>query len=234
MSDRILVCDPDPQAQRAVRVTLRDAGYKVLTARSGQAALERVAPMRPRAVILELRLPDIGGVEVCRRLREQGDIPIIVLSAIDDDQAKIDALESGADDYITKPFSPGELAARLAARLRSAPSGLRFEADGLVIDLTARRATLRGQDVHLTATEFALLRVLVTSRGAVTYRTLASKVWGPLRTDAAPRIRTHVASIRAKLDPGRHGNLIVTQVGVGYRFAARGPGRSRARGVSGG
>jgi two-component system, OmpR family, KDP operon response regulator KdpE len=161
-------------------------------------------------------------------------MPIIVLSALDEEQAKIDALGSGADDYITKPFSPGELVARLAARLREAPSGLRFEADGLVIDLTARRATIGDEDIHLTATEFALLRVLATSRGAVTYRTLARKVWGPLRSDAAPRIRTHIANLRAKLDPGQHRNLIVTQVGVGYRFAARARrgGLSRPRAAS--
>ncbi len=234
MSDRILVCDPNPQVQRALQVILRDAGYRVVSTETGRAALDRMARTRPRAVILELLLPDVDGVELCSRMRETGDMPILVLSTLDDEQAKIDALESGADDYITKPFSPGELVARLAARLRAAPSGLRFESDGLVIDLTARRATIGDDDVHLTATEFALLGVLATSRGAVTYRTLAKKVWGPLRTDAAPRIRTHVANLRAKLDPGQHRNLIVTQVGVGYRFAARARrvGLSRSRAAS--
>jgi len=234
MGGQVLVCDANSQVQRALQVILRDAGYKVTCTATGQAALDRVARRRPDAVILELLLPDIGGIELCCRLRERDDMPIIVLSSVDDQQAKIDAFESGADDYVTKPFSPGELVARLAARLREAPSGLRFEADGLVIDLTARRATIGDEDIHLTATEFALLRVLATSRGAVTYRTLAKKVWGPVPSDAAPRIRTHIANLRAKLDPDQHRNVIVTQVGVGYRFAARAHrgGLSRARAAS--
>ena len=142
-------------------------------------------------------------------------------STLDEEQAKIDALGSGADDYMTKPFSPGELVARLAARLRAAPTGLIFESDGLVIDLASHRATLGERDVHLTATEFALLRVLATSRGTVSYRTLAKRVWGSQRSDAAPRIRTHIANLRAKLDPGQHRELIETEVGIGYRFTGR-------------
>jgi two-component system, OmpR family, KDP operon response regulator KdpE len=172
-------------------------------------------------VILELVLPDISGVELCRVLRERSELPIIVLSTVDDAEAKIEALQSGADDYLTKPFVPGELVARLAARMRAAPSGLKVERDGLLIDLTAHRAAIGGQDIHLTATEFAVLRVLVTSRGTVPYRTLAKTVWGPLRNDAAPRIRTHVANLRAKLDPGQVRSLIETEIGVGYRFARR-------------
>ena len=207
--------------QRALRVILRDAGYDVSRAATGEEALERVAQMRPRALIVELRLPDTDGVELCKALRDRGDMPIIILSTVDDTQAKIDALEGGADDYLTKPFVPGELVARLAARMRAAPSGLKFERDGLLIDLIAHRAAIGGDEIHLTATEFALLRVLATSRGTVSYRTLAKKVWGPLRNDAAPRIRTHVANLRAKLDPGQVRNLIVTEIGVGYRFARR-------------
>ncbi len=221
MSDRILVCDPNPQMQRALRVILRDAGYKALIVATGQELLERVAEIRPAAVILELVLPAMSGIDLCRALRERSDTPIVVVSTVDDAQAKIGALESGADDYLTKPFVPGELVARLAARMRSAPSGLKFERDGLLIDFTAHRAAVGGQEIHLTATEFALLRVLATSRGTVPYRTLAKRVWGPLRNDAAPRIRTHVANLRAKLDPGQVRSLIETEIGVGYRFARR-------------
>ena len=221
MGGQILVCDPNSQVQRALQVILRDAGYKVRSTATGQAALDRVERRRPDAIILELLLPDIDGVELCRRLRELDDVPILVLSSVDDQQAKIDAFESGADDYVTKPFGPGELVARLAARLRAAPSGLRFEADGLMIDITAQRAMIGDEDVHLTATEFALLRVLATSRGTVSYRTLASKVWGPRRADPLPRIRTHIANLRTKLDPDQRRNLIVTEVGVGYRFTGR-------------
>lgn len=221
MSDKVLVCDPNPQVQRALQVILRDVGYRVISIASGVAALERASRNRPCAIILELLLPDIDGVELVRRLRERGDMPILVLSTVDEEQAKIDALGSGADDYITKPFSPGELVARLAARLRAAPSGLRFESDGLVIDLASHRATIGGRDVHLTATEFALLRVLATSRGTVSYRTLAKRVWGSQGSNTAPRIRTHVASLRAKLDPEKGRKLIETEVGIGYRFTGR-------------
>jgi len=213
----ILVCDPDPGMQRALKVILRDAGYQVLTTGTGTEALDRAEVERPQAVILELALPDVGGVELCRHLRRHGEMAIIVLSAIDDEQVKIEALQSGADDYVTKPFSRGELVARVAARLRAAPSELRFEVDGLMVDLVARRVTVDGNEVHLTPTEFALLRVLATSRGPVTHRALASKVWGPPYGDAA-RVRTHIANVRTKLDPDRHRNLIRTETGVGYRF----------------
>ena len=221
MSDKVLVCDPNPQVQRALQVILRDVGYRVLSTVSGAAALERAAQDRPCAVILELLLPDIDGVELRRRLRERGDMPILVLSTLDEEQAKIDALQSGADDYITKPFSPGELVARLAARLRAAPTGLMFESDGLVIDLGSHRAMIGDQDVHLTATEFAVLRVLATSRGTVSYRTLAKRVWGSQRASTAPRIRTHIANLRGKLDPEQRRGLIETEVGIGYRFTGR-------------
>jgi two-component system KDP operon response regulator KdpE len=123
---RILVCDPDPQMQRALRVILGGVGHKVLSAETGKEALESAAREQPLAVILELALPDLDGIELCQRLRERGQMPILVLSAIDNEAAKIEALESGADDYMTKPFSRGELVARLAARLRAAPSELRF------------------------------------------------------------------------------------------------------------
>lgn len=146
-------------------------------------------------------------------------MPILVLTTVDEESAMIRALESGADDYITKPFSPGELLARLTARLRSAPTELRFEVDGVVIDLSAHLVTIDGEAVHLTATEFALLRVLTTSSGTVTHRTLATMVWGAPRRDLVPRVRTHIANLRAKLDRGRRRNVIRTEIGIGYRFA---------------
>ncbi len=229
MGAQILVCDANSQVQRALQVILRDAGYKVRCTATGQAALDRVVRRRPDAVILELLLPDIDGIELCCRLRERDDMPILVLSSVDDQQAKIDAFESGADDYVTKPFGPGELVARLAARLRAAPSSLKFEADGLFIDITGQHVVIGDEDVHLTATEFALLRVLATSRGTVSYRTLASKVWGPRRAAPVPRIRTHIANLRCKLDPGQRRNLIVTEVGVGYRFTGRSHRAPRTR-----
>jgi two-component system KDP operon response regulator KdpE len=223
-ADLILVCDPNPEVQRALRMILRRLGYSILITGTGKEALECNARYRPSAVIVELALPDVDGIELCRRLRERGQMPILVLSAIDEEDAKVTAFESGVDDYMTKPFSPGELTARLAARLRTAPAGLRFEADGLEIDLAARRVTIDGQEIHLTKTEFALLRVLATSRGTVTYRTLASKLWGR-RSNVAPTIRSHIANLRAKLDAGRSPSLILTEIGIGYRFTGTPYGR---------
>ena len=220
MTDRILVCDPSPQVQRALKVILRRAGYKVLSASTGNDAIDYAATDHPRAVILEVSLPDLSGIELCRRLRRRGQMPILVLSDIDDERTKIEALESGADDYVTKPFSPGELLARLAARLRTAPSALRVECDGLVIDLSDHVVTRDDVPVHLTATEFALLRVLVTSPGTVSYRALTRKVWGRSRGIDRQRLRAHVANLRGKLGNERGVSVIQTATGIGYRFAA--------------
>ncbi len=216
--DRVLVCDPSRQAQRALQVILREAGYEVVTTATGQGALDAASRQRPHAVILELALPDLDGIEVCRGLRRKLDAPILVVSELDDDEKKISALTCGADDYVTKPFNPGELLARLAARLRAAPSVLRIENDGLVIDLAAHLVTLDGREVQLTATEFALLRVLATTRGTVSYRTLARKVWGMRRGEIGSRVRAHIANLRGKLDRGNGSSVIRTDIGLGYRF----------------
>ena len=219
MTDRILVCDPSPQVQRALKVILRRAGYIVLSASTGKDAVDCAATDHPRAVILEVALPDLSGIELCRRLRRRGRMPILVLSDIDDERTKIEALESGADDYVTKPFSPGELLARLAARLRASPSALRVESDGLVIDVAGHTVTRDGEPVHLTATEFALLRVLATSPGTVSYRALTRKVWGRSRGIDRQRLRAHVANLRGKLDNGRDVSVIQTESRIGYRFS---------------
>jgi two-component system KDP operon response regulator KdpE len=220
--DSILVCDPDPGVQRALGVILGAAGYNVLASGTATEALESARRERPRLVILELTLSDMSGIELCRRLRAIGQMAIVVLSAIDDERVKVEALLSGADDYVTKPFSDDELRARVAARLRLAPSELLLEADGVVIDLAGRTVTIDGTEVRLTATEFALLRALVTSRGAVAYEPLARAVWGRMRGDARARLRTHMSNLRAKLDQDRRRDLIRTEIGVGYRFVRRG------------
>jgi len=217
-SDRVLVCDPSLQAQRALRMILREAGYEVLMTATGRDALDAAARVRPQAVILELALPDLDGIEACRRLRSRLEAPIVVLSTVTDDDTKIAALTCGADDYVTKPFCPGELLARLAARLRAGPSPLRIENDGLVIDLSAHVVTLDGEEVQLTATEFALLRVLATTRGTVSYRTLATNVWGVRRGEVGSLLRGHVANLRGKLDRGNSSSVIMTDIGLGYRF----------------
>jgi two-component system, OmpR family, KDP operon response regulator KdpE len=222
--ERILVCDDDPQILRALRLVLRGAGYEVLTSASAEEALDRAAIAGPHAAIVDLMLPDRPGIEVCRELRSWSELPIIVLSAVADEQAKITALQSGADDYVTKPFAPGELVARVQAVLRRAgrsASEPRIEAAGLVVDLAAHSVTLDGADVHLTPLEFALLRALALNRGLLmTHRKLLTEVWGPEYADATPLLRTHIANLRRKLHEGSgHARFIRTDAGIGYRFS---------------
>lgn len=222
--ERILICDDDPQIRRALNLILRDAGYEVLISSSVQEALDQAALARPHLAIVDLLLPDEHGIELCRNLREWSDMPILILSAIGDEQTKIDALHHGADDYVTKPFGPGELVARVRAALRRAgrdSSEPRIEVDGLLVDLAAHAVWVRGEEVHLTPTEFSLLRVLILNRGLLmTHRQLLSEVWGPEYADATPVLRTHIANLRSKLQRGeQEPRLIRTDSGIGYRFA---------------
>jgi two-component system KDP operon response regulator KdpE len=221
--ERILVCDDDRQILRALRLVLRETGYEVLSSDTGEDALDIAALRGPHAAIIDLMLPDIPGIEVCRRLREWSDIPILVLSAIGEEAVKIEALQNGADDYVTKPFGPGELVARVAALLRRAgrvASEPTVEADGLIVDLAAHRVTVGGEEVRLTPIEFSLLRVLATNRGLLmTHRALLTEVWGPEYDDATALLRTHIANLRAKLAAGGASkNYIRTDAGIGYRF----------------
>jgi two-component system KDP operon response regulator KdpE len=224
-AERILVCDDDPQIRRALSLILREADYEVLISSTAEEALDRAAAMGPHLAIVDLLLPDLHGIELCRRLREWSEMPILVLSAIGEEQTKIDALHHGADDYVTKPFGPGELVARVKAALRRAgrdPSEPRVEVAGLVVDLAAHAVSVNGADVHLTPTEFALLRVLVLNRGLLmTHRQLLTDVWGPEYADATPVLRTHIANLRSKLQAGgQDQRLIRTDSGIGYRFSA--------------
>lgn len=223
--ERVLVCDDDPQIRRALNLILRDAGYEVLIASSGEEALDRAAVERPHLAIVDLLLPDHHGIELCQRLREWSDMPILVLSAVSEEQTKIDALHAGADDYVTKPFGPGELVARVSAALRRAgreETEPRVEIDGLILDLAAHAVFLDGAEVHLTPTEFSLLRFLVLNRGLLmTHSQLLSEVWGPQYADATPILRTHIANLRSKLQAGGGARgLIRTDSGIGYRFSA--------------
>jgi two-component system KDP operon response regulator KdpE len=221
--ERILVCDDDPQIRRALKLILRDAGYEVLLTATAEEALDRAALAGPHLAIIDLLLPDQHGIELCRRLREWSEIPILILSAVGEEQMKIDALAQGADDYVTKPFGPGELVARVRAALRRAgrdTSDPRVEAGALTIDLAAHTVWVAGEEVRLTPTEFSLLRVLVLNRGLLmTHRQLLSEVWGPEYADATPVLRTHIANLRSKLQAGRpEPRLIRTDSGIGYRF----------------
>jgi two-component system, OmpR family, KDP operon response regulator KdpE len=220
---RVLVCDDEPQILRALRVILRDAGYEAVTAASGEEALDRAAVKPPAAAILDLMLPDIDGVEVTKRLREWSEMPIIVLSAVGEEEAKVRALAAGADDYVTKPFGPPELVARLEAVLRRAKpetSEPVIAAEGMEVDLVARAVRRDGEDVHLTPTEFELLRVLAQNRGRLmTHRALLVEVWGVEYEDDVQVLRAHVANLRGKIEPDDGPRYIRTDPGVGYRFA---------------
>jgi two-component system KDP operon response regulator KdpE len=221
---RILVCDDEPQIVRALRVILRDAGYEAVAAISGEEALDLAAVRPPEAAILDLMLPDIDGVEVTRRIREWSQMPILVLSAVGEESRKVEALTAGADDYVTKPFGPPELVARLEAALRRAqPEGHDppvVSTDGLEIDLASRMVRRDGGDVHLTPTEFELLRVLVRNRGRLmTHRQLLVEVWGVEYEDDLQVLRAHIANLRRKIEPPGEHVLVRTDPGVGYRFA---------------
>jgi two-component system, OmpR family, KDP operon response regulator KdpE len=219
---RILVCDDDGHTVRALRVVLRDAGFRVETAASAQEALDMAALRTPAAAIVELALPDADGVDLCRQLREWSATPLIILSAIDEEHEKVRALSAGADDYVTKPFAPRELVARVRAKLRRAPGGTRDHRieveDGLAIDF-ARRAVYRdGREVHLTPIEFRLLGVLLRDRGRLhTHASLLGQVWGPGYVHDTQALRTHMANLRRKLASPH----IRTLHGIGYRFEPR-------------
>ncbi|MFN8215359.1 MAG: response regulator transcription factor [Solirubrobacterales bacterium] len=219
---RILVCDDEPQILRALRVILRDAGFEAVTAASGEEALDLAAVQRPEAAILDLMLPDVDGVEVTRRLREWSEMPILLLSAVGEEEAKVEALAAGADDYVTKPFGPRELVARLRAVLRRArPEAEQpvIAAEGIEIDLAGHTVRRDGVPVHLTPTEFELLATLARNRGRLlTHRALLVEVWGVEYEDDLQVLRAHVANLRRKIEPPDGPRYVLTDPGVGYRF----------------
>jgi two-component system, OmpR family, KDP operon response regulator KdpE len=222
-AERILVCDDELQILRALRVVLREAGFEVIATATAREALDAAAVRPPDAAIIDLLLPDGNGVDVCRELRSWSEMPIIVLSAVGEEAEKVRALEAGADDYVTKPFGPRELVARLRATMRRAGAAEepRIEVDGLVIDLAARSVRRDGEEVHLTPTEFELLRVLVRDRGKLlTHRRLLTEIWGPQWANDTGTLRTHIANLRRKIEPDGAHRRIRTDPGVGYRFEA--------------
>jgi two-component system KDP operon response regulator KdpE len=220
---RVLVCDDEHQILRALRVILRDAGYESLPASTAEEALDVAAVQRPQAGIIDLVLPDMDGVELCRRLREWTQMPLIVLSAVGEESAKVRALAAGADDYVTKPFGPRELIARLQANLRRIepdPEQPLITSDGLELDLASRTVRQGGQEVHLTKTEFGLLALLARNRGRLmTHRDLLVGVWGAGYGEDTQVLRAHIANLRRKIEPPGGPKYIRTDPGVGYRFA---------------
>jgi two-component system KDP operon response regulator KdpE len=222
---RILVCDDEPHIVRALKIVMREAGFEALPAETAEEALQVATLGRPDAAILDLLLPDGDGVEVCRAIREWSEMPIIVLSAVGYEDHKVRALEAGADDYVTKPFSPRELVARLRAALRRAAPATGepvITADGLEVDLADRTVRRDGEAIHLTPIEFDLLRTLVRNRGRLlTHRALLQEVWGPGYADDVATLRTNIARLRRKIEPEGPGpRYIRTDPGVGYRFDA--------------
>jgi two-component system KDP operon response regulator KdpE len=222
---RVLVVDDEPQIVRALKVVLREAGFQTAPAESVTEALDLAAVQTPDAAIVDLVLPDGDGVEVTRRLREWSEMPILVLSALGEEEQKVRALEAGADDYITKPFGTRELVARLQAALRRSARSEeepKIAVNGLEIDLAARMVRRNSAPVHLTPIEFELLRVLIRNRGRLmTHKALLKEVWGPQYTEDIQPLRTHIARLRAKIEPedAAGPRYIVTDPGVGYRFS---------------
>jgi two-component system KDP operon response regulator KdpE len=224
---RILLVDDEVSLQRAMVPLLRARGYAVTVARSGREALELFEHEPPDLVVLDLGLPDLDGHIVCRRLRERGDTPILILSARGAEAEKVAALDEGADDYVTKPFGPEELLARVRAVLRrgaggeTAPRGQLRRGD-LVIDCDRRRVFRGGTEIRLTPKEFALLHLLAQHAGRVlTHRTILNALWGPQGGGQPAHLRVVMGQLRRKIepDPGA-ARYLVTEPWVGYRFTA--------------
>jgi two-component system KDP operon response regulator KdpE len=224
----VLVVDDEPQIVRALRINLNARGYKVITAHDGTAALKAVAETKPDVVVLDLGLPDLDGTEVIAGLRGWTTVPIIVLSARGDSADKVQALDAGADDYVTKPFGMDELLARLRAAVRRSAVAGPGDGDAVVetasfsIDLAAKKVRRDGREVHLTKTEWGVLELLVRNRGRlVAQKQLLHAVWGPAYETESHYLRVYLAQLRRKLEPEpsrpRH---LLTEPGMGYRFEA--------------
>ena len=225
---RILVVDDDPQILRALRANLEARDYTVLTAATGRQAVIELADHSPDLLVLDLGLPDMSGLEVLASLRSWSDIPVIVVSARTSDPDKISALDEGADDYLTKPFSMGELLARVRAALRRhvaldlAPT---FVTEDFTIDFARGIVEVGGHPVHLTPTEWKIVTVLVRSEGRlVTQRQLLDEVWGQEFENESGYLRVHLTHIRRKLEPiPAQPRYFRTEPGIGYRFHVAGP-----------
>jgi two-component system, OmpR family, KDP operon response regulator KdpE len=222
-SNRVLVVDDEPGLVRAIGINLRAHGWDVLTATSGTDALDQAATGHPDVILLDLGLPDIDGIDVISALRAWTSVPIVVLSARQHGEEKVDALDAGADDYVTKPFAMNELMARLRAAVRR--GSLTTEATpaevivgDLVIDLARKRVQRSGVDVKLTPTEWAFLEVLTRNLGRLVSRSqLLHEVWGPSYSTETNYLRVYAAQLRAKLEPDpAHPRHIITQPGMGY------------------
>jgi len=224
LSTRVLVVDDEPQFLRALATNLRGAGYEVETATSGAEALAAAGLRPPDVVILDLLLPDRSGTDVCRELRTWSDAPIVLVSAVGEDEEKIKALDAGADDYVTKPFAIGELLARLLAVLRRAggPGEPVITVGPITVDLEKHSVAVDGRPVHLTPHEFRLLRLLAQNEGRLlTHRSILREVWGPGYGDESNYLHVYVSQLRRKLEPDpARPRFLLTEPGAGYRLVA--------------
>jgi two-component system KDP operon response regulator KdpE len=221
-----LVIDDEIQMRRLLRVCLEANGYRVLEAPTGKDGIAQAAQHPPDVVILDLGLPDMEGVDVLKRLREWSRVPVVVLSVRDREEDKIAALDNGADDYVTKPFSSGELLARLRVAQRHvapASEATVFRSGQLEVDLAARVVKLKGKEVRLTATEYSLLRLFVHHAGKVlTHRQILREVWGPNYVEQTHYLRVYLAHLREKLEANpAQPELLITEPGVGYRLTSK-------------
>lgn len=222
---RILIIEDDKTILNFLSISLKTHGYRFEAAGSGLEGISLFLANSPDVILLDLGLPDIDGIEVIRQIRESSDVPVIVVSARGQECEKVEALDAGADDYITKPFSIGELLARVRVALRKRmphPAGKKeFRMDGLLIDFEKRRVSVDGRDVHLTPIEYKLLTLLVENKGKVlTHGFINKQVWGYEYTEDSQSLRVFMANIRRKIEKDTaRPRYIMTEVGVGYRFA---------------
>jgi two-component system KDP operon response regulator KdpE len=219
----VLIIDDEVQIRRFLRIGLEANGYRVYETDSGQDGLSKAAQIRPDLVILDMGLPDMNGLDVLKHLRAWTKTPVIILSVRDSDQDKVEALDEGADDYLTKPFSMNELLARLRVAQRHTQSELDaevFAAGNLQVDLSKRLVTVRGEPVKLTPTEYALLRLMIQHAGkALTHQQILRAVWGPEYVNETHYLRVYFAQLRQKIedDPALP-KYLLTEPGVGYRL----------------
>jgi two-component system KDP operon response regulator KdpE len=224
MGDRVLIVDDEPAILRVVAVNLRARGYEAFTASSGNAALTVIEAQQPDCIVLDLGLPDVGGLEVLAQLRGWTTTPVVILTAVDDQRDRATALDLGADDYVTKPFTMTDLLARVRGALQHSRSQSpdrqrRIEVGPVCIDLDAGLVTRWEQPVQLTRTEYRLLEILATSGGRLcTSHFLSQRLWGTGSEQKRRSLRDHVASLRRKLDDPSVPELLITEPGIGYRF----------------
>jgi len=220
---RVLVVDDEKAIQRFMKNALSSAEFSVHISGGGKEALQDAIAFRPDLIILDLGLPDMDGMEVLRRLREWTQVPILILSVRDREDEKVKALDSGADDYVTKPFGMGELLARMRVALRKStpqtPEPV-YKVDGLEVDLEYRRVFVQGKEIQLTATEYDLLRLLVRHAGKVlTHNQILRQIWGPAYMEQPHLLRVNISNLRRKIEPEpNRPQYILTELGVGYRL----------------